>query len=156
MDADCFSGPQRSFNLAEELQQTSYNKLLAFFIKRTHTFNPRCSAAVGRIQAWSTGFLGLAPFYKGVPVVRAVMLNLLAAGTAAVGALVVLLLGTRLMGVTTVLLPFTTANFLYIASVSLMPELQQERGLRQSLMQTMLFLTGSLLMFASFGGSEPR
>jgi zinc and cadmium transporter len=94
--------------------------------------------------------------HKGVPVVRAVLLNLMAASTAAVGALIVLLLGTRLMGVTTVLLPFTTANFLYIAAASLMPELQQERGLRQSLMQTMLFLTGSLLMFASFGGSEPR
>ena len=94
--------------------------------------------------------------HKGVPVVRAVMLNLMAAGMAAVGALVVLLLGTRLIGVTTVLLPFTTANFLYIASVSLMPELQQERGLRQSLTQTILFLIGSLAMFVSFGGSEPH
>jgi zinc and cadmium transporter len=94
--------------------------------------------------------------HKGVPVVRAVMLNLMVAGTAALGALIVLLLGTRLMGVTTVLLPFTTANFLYIASVSLMPELQQERGLRQSLTQTILFLIGSLVMFVSFGGSEPR
>jgi zinc and cadmium transporter len=94
--------------------------------------------------------------HKGVPVVRAVLLNLMAAGTAALGALVVLLLGTRLIGVTTVLLPFTTANFLYIASVSLMPELQQERGLRQSLTQTVLFLIGSLAMFMSFGGSEPH
>jgi len=94
--------------------------------------------------------------HKGVPVVRAVMLNLMVAGTAALGALVVLLLGTRLMGVTTVLLPFTTANFLYIASVSLMPELQQERGLRQSLTQTILFLIGSLVMFVSFGGSKPH
>jgi zinc and cadmium transporter len=94
--------------------------------------------------------------HKGVPVVRAVLLNLMAAGTAALGALVVLLLGTRLIGVTTVLLPFTTANFLYIASVSLMPELQRERGLRQSLTQTILFLIGSLAMFVSFGGSEPH
>ena len=94
--------------------------------------------------------------HKGIPVLRAVLLNLMAASTAVFGALVVLLLGTRLISVTTVLLPFATANFLYIALASLMPELQQERGLRQSLMQTMLFLTGSLLMFASFGGPEPH
>jgi len=81
--------------------------------------------------------------------------NLMAAGTVTLGALVVLLLGARLMSVTTLLLPFTTANFIYIATASLMPELQQERGLRQSLTQTALFLTGSFLMFSS-GGSEPR
>jgi zinc and cadmium transporter len=94
--------------------------------------------------------------HRGVPVVRAVVLNLMAASTATLGALVVLLLGARLMVVTTVLLPFTTANFVYIAAASLMPELQQERGLWQSLMQTALFLAGSLLMFASFGGPEPH
>jgi zinc and cadmium transporter len=93
---------------------------------------------------------------RGVPIVRAVMLNLMAASTAALGALVVLLLGTRLMSVTTVLLPLTTANFVYIAAASLMPELQQERGLWQSLTQTALFLAGSLLMFASFRGPEPH
>jgi zinc and cadmium transporter len=94
--------------------------------------------------------------HRGVPIRRAVMLNLMAASTSALGALVVLLLGTRLTSVTTVLLPFTTANFVYIASASLMPELQQERGLWRSLAQTALFLAGSLLMFASFGGPEPH
>ena len=94
--------------------------------------------------------------HKGVPVVRAVLQSLMAAATAAIGALVVLLLGARLMGVTTVLLPFATANFLYIGLASLMPELQQERGLRQSLEQTFLLLGGSLLMFVSGGSSAPR
>ena len=94
--------------------------------------------------------------HKGVPVVRAVLLNLMVASTAAVGALIVLLVGERLMSFTTVLLPFTTANFIYIASASLMPELQQERGLRQSLAQTILLVTGSLLMFVSSGSPEPR
>jgi hypothetical protein len=37
-----------------------------------------------------------------------------------------------------------------------MPELQQERGLRQSLAQTILFISGSLVMFVSSGGSEPH
>jgi zinc and cadmium transporter len=94
--------------------------------------------------------------HKGIPVVQAVLLNLMAAGTAVVGALVVLLVGSRLIGVSTVLLPFTTANFLYIASASLIPELQHECGLRRSLTQTTLFLAGSVLTFASFGGPDPR
>lgn len=94
--------------------------------------------------------------HKGIPVVRAVLLNLLPATGGTLGALVVLLVGSRLTEVSVVLLPFTTANFLYIASASLMPELQHERGMRQSLMQTMLFVAGSLLTFVSFGGPEPH
>jgi zinc and cadmium transporter len=88
---------------------------------------------------------------KGIPVARAVVLSLLAGATAALGALLVLLVGTQSIGVTTILLPFATANFLYIASANLMPELQNERGLRQSLMQTFLFVAGCSLMFVSGG-----
>jgi len=89
--------------------------------------------------------------HKGIPVVRAVVLDLMVAASAAVGALLVLLLGTQSTGVTTILLPFTTANFMYIASTSLMPELQNERGIRQSLAQTILFVAGCSLMFFSGG-----
>ena len=89
--------------------------------------------------------------HKGIPVVRSVVLSLLAGATAALGALLVLLVGTQSTAVTTILLPFTTANFLYIASATLMPELQHERGLRQSLMQTVLFVVGCSLMFVSSG-----
>ena len=89
--------------------------------------------------------------HKGIPVVQSVALSLLAGATAAIGALLVLLVGTQSIGVTTILLPFTTANFLYIASSSLIPELQQERGLRQSLAQTILFVAGCSLMFVSSG-----
>ena len=89
--------------------------------------------------------------HKGIPVVQAVVLSLLAGATAALGALLVLLVGTQSIGVTTILLPFATANFLYIASANLMPELQNERGLGQSLMQTFLFVAGCSLMFVSAG-----
>jgi zinc and cadmium transporter len=94
--------------------------------------------------------------HKGIPVMKAVYLSLLAASTAAIGALLVLLVGTKLMGITTVLLPFTTSNFIYIAAASLMPELQQERGLRQFFAQTSLFVAGSLLMFVFAGVSDAR
>jgi zinc and cadmium transporter len=89
--------------------------------------------------------------HKGIPVVQAVSLSLMAGGTAALGALVVLLVGSRSVGTTTVLLPFTTANFLYIASSSLMPELQHERGLRRSFAQMLFFIAGCSLMFISSG-----
>jgi len=89
--------------------------------------------------------------HKGIPVVQAVVLSLLAGATAALGALLVLLVGTQSIGVTTILLPFATANFLYIASANLMPELQNERGLGQSFMQTFLFVAGCSLMFVSGG-----
>lgn len=86
--------------------------------------------------------------HRGIPVARAVGLSLAAGGAAALGALLVLLVGTQSKGLTTALLPFTTANFLYIASASLIPELQHEHGVRQSLIQTALLVGGSFLMFA--------
>jgi zinc and cadmium transporter len=92
--------------------------------------------------------------HKGIPVLRAVLLNLLAASAAAIGALLVLLIGARFRDMTNILLPLTTANFLYIAAASLMPELQRERGLRQSFAQSILFVAGSLLMFISSGVSD--
>jgi zinc and cadmium transporter len=94
--------------------------------------------------------------HKGIPIMRAVYLSLIAASPSALGALLVLLLGAKLTSVTTVLLPFTAANFLYIAAASLMPELQHERGLRQSCMQSGLFVAGCLLMFVYSGASEAR
>jgi len=89
--------------------------------------------------------------HKGVPVVRAVVLSLLAGAAAALGALLVLLAGTQSIRVTTILLPFATANFVYIAAANLMPELQSEQGVLQSLLQTFLFVAGCSLLFVSGG-----
>jgi len=85
--------------------------------------------------------------HRGIPIVRAVVLSLLAGSTAAVGALLVLLVGARSGWITTILLPFATANFLYIASANLVPELRNETRLRQSLVQIFLFGAGCSLMF---------
>jgi len=86
--------------------------------------------------------------HKGIPVVRAVVLSLLAGSTAAIGALLVLLVGAQTTGIITILLPFATANFLYIASANLMPELRNETRLRASLVQIALFSAGCSLMYA--------
>jgi zinc and cadmium transporter len=92
--------------------------------------------------------------HKGIPVMRSVMLNLLAGSAAAAGALLVLLIGTRSAGVTLVLLPFTAANFIYIAAANLMPELQHERRVRQSFAQTLMLVAGCLFLFVFSGVSE--
>jgi zinc and cadmium transporter len=84
--------------------------------------------------------------HKGIPIRRAVVLSLLAGSTAALGALLVLLFGARSAWVTTILLPFATANFLYIASANLVPELRNETRLRPSLVQILLFGAGCSLM----------
>jgi len=106
--------------------------------------------------------------HKGVPVVRAVVPSLLTDSTAAVGALLVLLAGARSTGITTILLPFATANFLYIASSNLMPELRNETLLRPSLVQDLPFrrrlfdnlrfrrLVGTPPPFAMYGDQDQR
>ena len=86
--------------------------------------------------------------HSGIPVKRAVALSLAAGSAAAIGALLVLLVGMHSADITDVLLPFTTANFLYIASASLLPELQRVRGVRQSVAQTIFLLFGAFMMLA--------
>jgi zinc and cadmium transporter len=86
--------------------------------------------------------------HLGTSVKRSVALNLMVGSISAIGALLVLLLGNRSVAWTTALLPFTTANFIYIASASLMPELQRERDIRQSITQAIFLILGCLLMLA--------
>ena len=76
--------------------------------------------------------------HAGLPVRRAVLLNTLASMPSALGALLVLFIGSYTGTMAGVLLPFTTANFLYIAAATLVPEMQEERGLLQSVIQVLL------------------
>jgi zinc and cadmium transporter len=93
--------------------------------------------------------------HLGTSIRRSVVLNLMVGSTSAIGALLVLLLGSQSMIWTTVLLPFTTANFIYIASASLMPELQRDRDIRQSIRQILFLVLGALLMLlVSYSSSE--
>jgi zinc and cadmium transporter len=89
--------------------------------------------------------------HSHVPVRRAVLLNLIASSTSLLGAFLVLFIGSRADSFTFALLPFTTANFLYIAGSTLIPEMQQEKGLAQSIPQVALFLGGTLLMYVIGG-----
>jgi zinc and cadmium transporter len=84
--------------------------------------------------------------HGGIGVRRAVFLNLLASGASAAGALLVLFIGTRAESVTMAMLPFTTANFIYLGAASLVPTLHQERNVKRSILQTALFVGGAVLM----------
>jgi len=85
---------------------------------------------------------------------RAVKLNMLASVPSALGALLVLFVGSGAGGFTAALLPLTTANFLYIAATNLLPEMQEERGWAQSAVQVVLFVSGTFLMYMIGGVAD--
>jgi len=85
--------------------------------------------------------------HSGLSPRRAVLYNLAAASAAIVGTIAVLIAGTIVHSiVTSVLLPMTAGGFVYIAAADLIPELQHERGLRISLVQTVLICSGIAVM----------
>lgn len=82
----------------------------------------------------------------GVSQRKALWYNFLSAVAAIVGGLVTLLLQTQFENVSSFLLPFTFAGFLYIALGTLIPELHQETLPRQLLAQAVGILIGIGLM----------
>jgi zinc and cadmium transporter len=87
--------------------------------------------------------------YSGMPIRRAVLLNLLSALAAVVGAVAALLLGERFQGLVNALLPVAAGAFVYVAASDLIPELRRRTGLGVSLRQVALILLGLGLMAAA-------
>jgi zinc and cadmium transporter len=85
--------------------------------------------------------------YSGMTKGRAVLLNFVATMGCATGGLCVLAFGSKFRPFTAALLPFTAANFLYIAMAILMPELQKEQGKRRSTLQTLCLIGAAALMW---------
>jgi zinc and cadmium transporter len=85
--------------------------------------------------------------HSGMSPRRAVLYNLAASGGAVLGTIVVLLVG-RVAGdsIARVLLPMTAGGFVYIAAADLIPELQHERNLRITILQTLLICSGAAVM----------
>lgn len=77
---------------------------------------------------------------------RALLLNLLSALTAVVGAVLTLWIGGSMQAVQFAILPIAAGNFLYIAASDLIPELHGERGGRASAWQLAMMLVGIGLM----------
>lgn len=85
--------------------------------------------------------------HSGLTPRRAVLYNLAAASAAIVGAVAALVLGAIAHDIViTTLLPITAGGFVYIAAADLIPELQHERGLATSVIQTALICAGILVM----------
>jgi zinc and cadmium transporter len=78
--------------------------------------------------------------YSGISKPRAIALNLLATTGCATGGVLVLVFGSGAGTLAHILLPFTAANFLYIAVGILMPELQREPSRRRALLQVLTLL----------------
>lgn len=85
--------------------------------------------------------------YSGYSKARAIVLNLLTAGGAIVGALFVLTLQGALPNIERYLLPIVAGNFLYIAVADLLPELHKHTRISHSALQLLGVLAGIAIMF---------
>jgi zinc and cadmium transporter len=85
--------------------------------------------------------------YTGMTKMRAVLLNLCATTGCAIGGIVVLAFGTGASHMSEFLLPITAANFLYVATGILMPEMQKERNGKRSVWQVACLLATIVFIF---------
>lgn len=85
--------------------------------------------------------------YAGFSKTKAVFFNFLSALLAVLGAVLTLILGSQMKGLTDLLLPLTAGSFLYIATADLMPELKKEESLVKTSLQLLSLLLGILIMW---------
>ena len=90
------------------------------------------------------GILLHAGYSKG----KALFFNFLSALTAVLGAVITVLIGTKIGNLTTILVPFTAGGFIYIAGSDLLPELNKECDPRKSVLQLIGILVGVIVMIA--------
>lgn len=85
--------------------------------------------------------------HSGLPVRKAVLLNLASASVAIVGTVIALLVGSFVQhAIVSLFLPVTAGGFVYIAAADLIPELQHDRSLRGAVRQTVLIAAGIAVM----------
>ena len=80
--------------------------------------------------------------HGGLSKTKALIFNFASALTAVVGAILVLILGERIVGVSQLLIPFTAGGFIYIAGSDLIPELHKETNLAKSFLQMVGLILG--------------
>ena len=84
--------------------------------------------------------------YSGIKAKKALLMNFASALFAIIGALIVLILGTKIENITQIIIPITAGGFIYIAGADLIPELHKEVKLSKSLIQFISILMGIGLM----------
>jgi len=82
----------------------------------------------------------------GMTRAKALLYNFLSALVAVVGAVLTLLVGSKITGLEKFLVPFTFAGFIYIAFANLIPELHEEDSPKQLAFQTAGLLLGIAVM----------
>ena len=73
---------------------------------------------------------------------KALLLNFAIALSAIFGAILTLIIGSHIHGITHFLLPFAAGTFIYIATADLIPELHKEVAIKRSLLQFFWFILG--------------
>ena len=86
--------------------------------------------------------------YSGTPIKKALFLNFISAVTSVIGAIIALILESRIRGFSTCLLPITAGGFLYIGGSDLIPELHKEEHVKisTSLLQLVAIMLGIGIM----------
>lgn len=77
---------------------------------------------------------------------KALWFNFLSGCLAIVGAIVTLILGNAMEGLTSYLVPLTIGGFIYIAAADLIPELHNEQKTDRSILQLTFFILGIIVM----------
>ncbi len=85
--------------------------------------------------------------HGGFSRIKALLLNFITALAALVGALVALIGSNSIVGLEKFLVPFAAGGFIYIAAADLIPELHKESKMHRSIIQTLGFIIGIVLMF---------
>lgn len=87
--------------------------------------------------------------HKGMEPKKVIWVNILSALVALLGAMITYLLGDVLKGFTPMILAMTAGFFIYIASSDLIPEIHHEKRKGFAITQSMLLLTGIVVMWIS-------
>ncbi len=85
--------------------------------------------------------------HGGFKKAKALLVNFLSALTSVVGVIISLIVGSRAIEFSVILLPIAAGGFIYIAGSDLIPELHKEYNISKSLIQLLSLIAGILLMF---------
>lgn len=89
--------------------------------------------------------------HGGFSKTKALLMNLLTASTAILGAVVALLSSVYIPNLETFLIPVAIGGFIYIAASDLIPELHKEFTVKSSWLQLLAFVLGIVAMLALLG-----
>jgi len=82
----------------------------------------------------------------GLSMKKALLVNLMTASLALVGAMFALQMGKSITGFTDALVPITAGGFLYIAGSDLIPELHHNTDAKKSIIQLLMLIAGVTVM----------